>query len=210
MNTILKLAALLSIFSARVFTPSAKTTYLFDGKTFNGWEGDTVQTWRIERGMITAGSLTRKVPHNEFLATTKSYKDFDLRLQFKLEGTEGFVNAGVQVRSKRITSPPYEMSGYQADLGKDFYGALYDESRRNKLLAKPDSAIISKVLKQNEWNDYRIRCNGRRIQLWVNGTQTVDYTEPDKTIVQEGVIALQIHGDGKTVVSYRDIRLSKL
>jgi hypothetical protein len=66
------------------------------------------------------------------------------------------------------------------------------------------------VLKQNEWNDYRIRCNGRRIQLWVNGTQTVDYTEPDKTIVQEGVIALQIHGDGKTVVSYRDIRLSKL
>ena len=210
MNTLTSLAALFYLFSAQFFSPSAKSTYLFDGKTFNGWEGDTVLTWRIEQGTITAGSLTHKVPHNEFLATTKSYKDFDLRLQFKLEGTEGFVNAGVQVRSKRVINPPYEMIGYQADLGKGFYGALYDESRRNKLLAKPDSVIISNVLKQNEWNDYRIRCNGRRIQLWVNGTKTVDYTEQDKTIVQEGLIALQIHGDGKTVVSYRDIRISKL
>lgn len=210
MNTFMNLAALVYIFSAQLSTPSAKSVYLFDGKTFNGWEGDTVLTWRIENGTITGGSLTQKVPHNEFLATTKSYKDFDLRLQFKLQGTEGFINAGVQVRSKRVTNPPYEMSGYQADLGEGYYGALYDESRRNKVLAKPDSLTINKVLKRNEWNDYRIQCKGRRIQLWVNGTKTVDYTEPDRTIVQEGLIALQIHGDGKAVVSYRDIRISKL
>ena len=28
-------------------------------------------------------------------------------------------------------------------------------------------------------NDYRIRCEGSRIQLWINGYQTVDYQEMD-------------------------------
>ena len=116
----MNLAALLYIFSAQLLAPSAKSVYLFDGKTFNGWEGDTVSTWRIENGSIIGGSLTQKVPHNEFLATTKSYKDFDLRLQFKLEGTEGFINAGVQVRSKRVTNPPYEMSGYAVTLTHNY------------------------------------------------------------------------------------------
>lgn len=193
-----------------LFFSLANTYALFDGKTFRGWEGDTLQTWRINQGTITAGSLTAVVPHNEFLATTKSYKNFDLRLQFKMEGKEGFVNAGIQVRSQRAKEPAYEMIGYQADLGEGFWGALYDESRRNKLLAKPDSLIINKILKRNDWNEYRIRCKGRRIQLWLNGTPTVDYTEPDETIAQSGLIALQIHGAGKTVVSYRNIRLTEL
>jgi hypothetical protein len=87
---------------------------------------------------------------------------------------------------------------------------LYDESRRNKTLAQPDSSTIKKVLRTKDWNDYRIRCTGQRIQIWLNASQTIDYTEPNETIVQEGLIALQIHGGGKAEVSYRNIRVTVL
>ncbi|RYZ96249.1 MAG: DUF1080 domain-containing protein, partial [Sphingobacteriaceae bacterium] len=110
-----------------------KNIRLFDGKTFNGWEGDTANTWRIVNGELIGGSLTQTVPHNEFISTDRSYNNFVLTLKFKLLGTEGFINTGVQFNSKRLVEPPYEMTGYQADLGEGFWGCLYDESRRNKI-----------------------------------------------------------------------------
>ncbi len=177
---------------------------IFDGKTFAGWQGDTVHTWRIENGTIIGGSLSQTVPHIEFLSTTASYGNFDLTLQFKLVGT-GFVNAGVQFHSQRLASPPYEMAGYQADLGDGYWASLYDESRRNVTIVKPDSLLIAKILKVGEWNNYRIRCEGRHMRIWLNGSQTVDYTEPDSAIVHTGLIALQVHGGGKTEASYRNI-----
>ncbi|MFM1767926.1 MAG: hypothetical protein RJA22_455 [Verrucomicrobiota bacterium] len=183
---------------------------LFDGKTFAGWEGDTTNSWRIADGAIQAGSIDRKFPRNEFLCTTRPYTNFVLRLQVRLRGTEGFVNGGIQVRSQRIPNPPNEMSGYQADLGAGWWGALYDESRRNKMLAKPDPALAQKLVKPDDWNDYEIRCEGRRIRLTLNGTLTVDYTEPDTTLPQSGLIGLQIHGNGKTAIAYRAITLEEL
>ena len=91
---------------------------LADGKTFEGWEGDTTGPWRIVEGAVAGGSLETTVPCNEFLATKKSFANFELRMKCKLAGTEGFVNGGIQFRSKRIANPPNEMSGYQADIGE--------------------------------------------------------------------------------------------
>ncbi|MBA3700674.1 MAG: DUF1080 domain-containing protein [Planctomycetes bacterium] len=189
---------------------SAAEQPLFDGKSFAGWEGDTAKTWRIEDGAIVAGDLNVKFPRNEFLATTKSYKNFVLRLEYKIEGTEGFVNSGVQIRSVRIDQPAHEMRGYQADIGKDWSGSLYDESRRNKVLAKADPAVVAKAENLSEWNRYEIRCEGPRIILRINGTQTVDYTEMDATIPLDGHIAVQIHGDGKTIVRFRNLTIEQL
>jgi len=140
----------------------------------------------------------------------KTYKNFVLRLEYKIEGTEGFVNSGVQIRSVRIDKPAHEMSGYQADIGKDWSGSLYDESRRNKVLAKADPAVVDKAEKLSEWNRYEIRCEGPRIILRINGTQTVDYTEAEATIPLDGHIALQIHGDGKTIVRFRNLTIDQL
>lgn len=205
---------LVVFFSLTVFNvisqPKPKPVRLFDGKTFKGWEGDTVRTWRIQDGALVGGSLTEKVPHNEFISTTKSYSNYVLKLKFKLTGTEGFINGGVQFHSKRIANPPYEMTGYQADLGKGFWASLYDESRRDKLLAIADSNQVKQLLRPNDWNDYEIRSEGRHIQIMLNGQQTVDYTEPDATIPQSGLIAFQVHGGGKTEVYYKDIVLEEL
>lgn len=182
-----------------------KSTTIFDGKTFNGWEGDTENTWRIEDGAIVGGSLIHQVPQNEFLCTTKSYSNFTLRLKFKLLGTEGFINSGVQFRSIRHTDPPNEMIGYQADLGDGYWASIYDESRRNKTLTPIDTALINRTLKRGQWNSYEIHCNGNRIQLYLNGVKTADYKEEDNKIPQTGLIGLQIHGGGKAEVHFRDI-----
>ena len=182
---------------------------IFDGKTFAGWEGDTAKTWRIEDGALVAGTLAQMAPRNEFLATTRRYTNFVLRLKVRLTGTEGFVNSGVQLRSERIPNH-HEMVGYQAYIGEGWWGALYDESRRNKVLAKPDEAAVKQALKPGDWNEYEIRAEGRRIVLKLNGVQTVDYTEPDPILPQHGLIAVQIHGAGKTVVAFKDLTIDEL
>lgn len=182
---------------------------LFDG-SFNGWEGDTKGTWRIEENVFTAGSVDREQPRNEFLSTKREFGDFDLSVSWKLIGTEGFVNGGVQFRTKRIPND-HEVSGYQADLGAGYDGALYDESRRNKMLALPSKEVLEKARKPlGEWNRYRIRAEGRRIQIWLNGVQTVDYTEADESIPLSGIIAVQIHGGAKSQVWYKDLAIEEL
>ena len=181
---------------------------LFDGRTLAGWEGNT-NVWQVRDGAIVGGSLKGN-PQNEFLASTRSYTNFVLRLEYKLIGTEGFTNAGVQVRSQRINNPSNEMSGYQADIESGWSGSLYDESRRNKMLATADKAVVRRLEKHGDWNRYEIRCTGRRIQLFLNGERTVDYTEADPAIPQQGLIALQIHGNNKAEVSYRNLTIEEL
>jgi hypothetical protein len=179
---------------------------LFDGKTLDGWEGD-LKVWRVVDGAIVGGSMTGNA-RNEFLTTKKAYKDFTLTFEYKIVGTEGFVNGGVQIRSKRIEKPANEMSGYQADIGAGMSGTLYDESRRNKALAKADAELIKRIEKRGEWNKYEVRCEGPRIQLFINGERTVDYTEADEKIAAlDGLIGLQIHGNCKAEISFRDLKV---
>lgn len=185
---------------------SAEEIVLFDGESFSGWEGN-LEVFRIQDGAIVGGNLKEGLPHNEFLCTTREFGDFELRLKFKLLG-EG-ANAGIQIRSRRIPDH-HEVCGYQADLGDGWWGSLYDESRRNRVLAAADPEALARVLKRDDWNEYRIRCQGRRIQLWINDLQTVDYTEEDESIEQRGVIGLQIHGGPPSEAWYKDIRLIEL
>lgn len=205
----MRLLAPLFLLAASAF---AAPQPLFDGKTFDGWEGDTAKTWRIVDGAFVGGSLTTPVPRNEFLATVKKYQNFELTLKFRFVGPEGKRNGGIQLRSVRIPQPPNEMSGYQADFGDpEWWGCLYDESRRKTVLAKSDMTKLAPVLKPNDWNEYRIRCQSPRIQLWVNGVQTVDYTEADGTIAaQEGHIAVQIHSGPAVEAWYKDIVIEEL
>lgn len=183
---------------------------LFDGKTLTGWEGSE-QIFRVQEGAIVAGSLKQPIAHNEFLCSQQEFGDFELRLKAKLVG-EGD-NAGVQFRSKRVPNH-HEVSGYQADMGSAFgrivWGALYDESRRNKMLAEGDQARIREIFKQGEWNELVIRCSGNHVQIWLNGLLTVDYTEADEKISRRGVIGLQVHGGKPAEAWYKDIRIKEL
>ena len=181
---------------------------LFDGKTLKGWSVQEKEAWmwKVKDGAIVGGSLEKKVPHNTFITTEKRYKDFELTLQVKVEGEKP--NAGIQIRSERIKDH-HEMIGYQADVGPGWWGKLYDESRRRKVMGNWVSKEAAKAAREG-WNDYKIRCEGKRIRLWINGILTCDYTEKDESIPLEGYIALQAHSGPPFEASYRKIVIKEL
>jgi hypothetical protein len=208
MRILIPLVALaMSSAAAHVAQATRAPVPIFDGRSFNGWEGNRA-VFRIEDGAIVGGSLRDKIARNEFLCTTASYSDFELRLKVKLLGGTS-ANAGVQFRTRRIPNN-HEVIGYQADIGQDYWGSLYDESRRKRTLKAPDHAVINGLVRTGDWNDYVVRAEGPRIRLWLNGVQTVDYTEQDRSIEASGVIAVQIHAGPPSEAWYKDITLLDL
>lgn len=184
-----------------------KPVTIFDGKTLKGWEGN-LEIFRVQDGAIVGGTLKQKIVRNEFLCTTNRYGDFELRLKVKLLGGDS-ANAGVQFRTRRIPND-HEVSGYQADMGTGWWGALYDESRRKKVLLGPDQQKMKGVIRPGEWNDYVIRAEGTHIQLSLNGVKTADYTEQDAGIDASGVVCVQIHGGPPSEAWYKDITIAEL
>lgn len=75
----------------------------------------------------------------------------------------------------------HEVSGYQADIATGITGALYDESRRNKLLVVPPKDLQEKALaiSKDGWHASTIRCEGKTCTLTINGMPLATYTEPD-------------------------------
>ncbi len=184
-------------------TETAGFVPLFNGLDLNGWEGES-SLWSVRDGLLVGKSPGIK--ENQFLATKADYKDFILQLSFKLVNGEG--NSGVQFRSVRI--PGTEMKGYQADIGQNYWGCLYDESRRNKVLAQASPKALEGLHKEG-WNHYVIRAIGNQVRLSLNGVTSVDYREEDGEIAaQGGKIALQIHGGGPMEVQFKDILVQPL
>ena len=176
---------------------------LFDGQTLKGWEGDQ-SLWQVHDKMIIGKSPG--IQRNEFLATEKDYGDFELRLEFRLHDGQG--NSGIQFRSRRAPKG-HGCIGYQADIGQNYWGCLYDEERRRKVLVQAPPELAGK-LRKNGWNSYTIRAEGDRVTLKVNGVTTVDYVEKDKDIARSGIIALQIHSGPAMQIDFRNLRIKEL
>lgn len=176
---------------------------LFNGKDLAGWGGGDPSVWSARDGMLVGKTPGRD--KNDFLATEADYGDFILALSFRLVGAGA--NSGVQFRSVRV--PGHEMSGYQADIGEGYWGSLYDESRRNKVLAAGGDKA-TKALHPEGWNRYVVRAVGGQITLTLNGMTTVDYREPDPAIARSGKIAVQVHSGGPLEVQFKDILIQSL
>jgi prenyltransferase beta subunit len=178
---------------------------IFNGTDLSGWQGDT-SVWSVVDGAIV-GRTETGLKQNEFLATEGVFGDFVLSLKFRIHGDES-ANSGIMFRAERVEGSS-EMSGYQADIGQDFWGCLYDESRRNRVLvqASPEAAA---TVKRDDWNTYEIRAQGSRINLTLNGVRSVHYHEPDATLPAAGRIALQVHAGQPLTVEFRDIELKTI
>lgn len=200
---------LTSVLAIFVLAATSAPVNLFDGRTLAGWEGDP-KYWSVEDGVITGGSRSEEIPHNIFLATRASFDDFELQLEMRITGNRGFVNSGIQIRSSRKPGST-EMVGYQVDAGEGYWGQLYDESRRNRMIAEAQNpkAVLAAVHPQG-WNTFRIHAEGRHIRTWINGVAALDYTEPDPGIPQSGVLGIQVHGEGVTLVEVRNVSLRTL
>ena len=181
---------------------SASFAPLFNGTDLAGWEGNT-SLWSAQDGLLVGKSPG--LTHNEFLAHRESLGDFILSLRFRLVGGKG--NSGVQFRSVRV--PGTEMSGYQADIGESYWGCLYDESRRNRVLVKASDQAL-KVLRKEGWNHYVVCAVGDRITIYLNGATAAVYHEEGAAIARDGLIAVQIHAGAPMEAQFRDLQVRPL
>jgi hypothetical protein len=184
---------------------------LFDGKSLKGWKvSDQAFSylWKVEDGMIVGGDSKKKIPVNSYIVSEKSYKNFEFRCLFKLTGdpSTGMINSGIQYRSELKNG---DMTGYQADIGEGYWGDIYDEHRRGKLVSG-ELGSLRELLNKDGWNSYIIRCSGNRHQLYINGVKTADYLEKDARMAQHGVFGVQIHSGGMAQIFLKDIELEEL
>jgi predicted dehydrogenase len=177
---------------------------MFNGTDLSDWIIDTKELWSVRNGMIVGRHDGLK--YNDFLRTREDFGDFELTLRFRLAGGEG--NSGIQFRSVPVPGS-HEVSGYQADIGQQYWGCLYDESRRNKVLAGPPEGALA-GLDKTGWNEYVVRAQGNFITLHLNGIRTVHYVEKDPDIRSRGFIALQVHSGPKIDVAFTDLKIREL
>ncbi len=182
---------------------------IFDGKTLKGWQhiNGYAKYWVEDAAVV--GQTVSGSP-NSFLCSEKTYGDFELELEVKVDQE---LNAGIQIRS--MSTPEYRngrVHGYQVEVDAENYaGYVYDEGRRGWLSENRDLEKSNEAFKDGQWNRYRIRCKGDKIQSWING-KPLAYVVDDMT--KEGFIGLQVHGVGKRKeplqVRYRRIAIREL
>jgi putative membrane-bound dehydrogenase-like protein len=168
---------------------------LFNGRDLTGWAGDS-QLWSVENGEIVGRSPG--LEHNSFLISDLSAENFRLSFDVKLVDDSG--NSGVQFRSKALNGF-HEVQGYQADIGPDWWGKLYEENGRAVLWDKSGERHV----KRGEWNHYVIEALGNRIRTWINGQLCVDFEETAGE--RRGVFALQLHAGQPMEVRFKNLKL---
>jgi len=190
---------------------SAATVTLFDGASLKGWEvvnKENTNYWSVVDSIITGGDGTINIPTNTYLRTTKSYGDFEFRALFRLSGdhSTGLINSGIQYRSLIEGN---KIIGYQADIGKGYWGDIYDEHRRAKLIGG-NLNTLQHLLNEDGWNSYIIRCIGNKHELYINGVKTTEYVEKDSKIPSDGVIGIQLHSGGNAKIEFKHITITEL
>lgn len=170
---------------------------LFNGQDLSGWTGNTA-LWSVEQGEIVGTS--RGLGKNEFLVSDLSAADFRLSLEIKLVGDVG--NSGIQFRSQAQADG--SVQGYQADVGPDWWGKLYEEHGRGLLWEQGGASQV----RAGHWNQYEIEASGTRIRTWINGQLCVDLDDPHGA--QAGVFAIQLHSGGPMEVRVRNLKLEVL
>ncbi len=194
-----EIRGLLAYLQSRTQTPLLATADnardFFNGKDLSGWNGD-LALWKVENGQIVGRSSGIK--KNEFLRSQIVASDFRLTLQVKL--TPNAENSGIQFRTESL--PDGEVRGPQADVGKGWWGKLYEENGRGVLSENKASEAVVKV---DDWNRYEIVAQGSHVRTFLNGKSCVDIDDPKGPA--RGIFALQIHAGGPMEVRFKEIEL---
>ncbi|MDO9376639.1 MAG: DUF1080 domain-containing protein [Bacteroidota bacterium] len=193
------------VLSALILLPflgmAQKFTSIFNKKDLTGWKTHGTEKWYVANKELICESGPDK--QYGYLSTTKTYKDFELKLKFKQEA-DG--NSGVFIRSSIDGT---KISGWQVEVAPEgkHTGGIYESYGRGWLI-QPEAAD-EKWLKVGEWNEMRILVKGDEVTSFLNGHQMV-YLKDEKIGAGNGFIALQIHDGGGIKVRWKDIKVREL
>lgn len=187
---------------ARLSAADEGFTSLFNGKDLEGWvkPESTDCSFAVEDGAIV-GRTNGMLKKNEFLCTPKPYGNFIFKAKVKIRNG----NSGIQFRSARAADGA--VSGPQADVADGYWGLLYEERRRGILERYPKEEA-EKLVKKDDWNDFRIEAKGKHVRIFINGTKVID--RKDDAFDDSGIIALQVHVGPAMEVSYKDIEIKAI
>lgn len=195
--------------SAFGLSAQEKWVKLFNGKDLSGWKQLNGKAKYEVVNKEIVGTTVFGEP-NSFLVTEKTYGDFILELEFRLDAD---MNSGIQFRSE--SRPDYRegrVHGYQFEIDpspRAWTGGIYDEGRRGWLYSLEYNPAGKLAYKNREWNHARIECIGNVIRIWVNGIPTSHLVDD---LTTQGFIALQVHSvrkkeDSGHQVRWRNIRI---
>ena len=192
---------LLFILSSTIFAQKSKKQTLFNGKNLTGWKIYGTEKWYVEGGLLVCESGPDK--EYGYLGTEKTFKDFELTLEFKQEA-DG--NSGVFFHSSIEGT---KVAGWQVEVAPPGHstGGIYESYKRGWII-KPDPEK-DKALKMGEWNKMKIRVVGNVVTTYLNGTQMINLDDAAIGSIS-GSIALQIHSGGGIKVSWRKIKIKEL
>ncbi len=190
--------------------PVDEWTDLFDGKSTDGWNNP--YEWGTAE--VVDGELHLIGDKKFFLVTEKTYSDFVFEGDILLPA--GTANSGFMFRAH---VKPNRVYGYQTEVDgsdRNWSGGLYDEGRRlwfiSPIKGDKDSEAAFReragdTFKRNDWNTYRITCQGNSLKVEVNGVVTTDVTD-DKDA--SGPIGIQHHGEKGQTYKFRNLRIKEL
>ena len=172
------------------------------GKNLDNWQGNVKADIKLKDGEIQLLSAKK----NLWLLHKDEFANFELEVEAFMP--EGAYNSGIgfrcQMKGKKVL-------GFQCEIDKKKSGAIYSIGKgwvlpKNKNLWGEFYKVAGDCFKDNQWNKFRIRCVGKKIEIWVNGVKTADV---ESTHYTKGRIAIQHHGKGG-LHRFRNIRIKKL
>lgn len=208
---------------------------LFNGKDLTGWEGN-LDLWSVKDGVITGTTTAEKPAATNTFLIWKGGEVSDFKLTFKYKMTpgddKGFVNSGLQFRSRIVDPKNWVVAGYQADFeyGTTYSGILYEEKGRGILAkrgqkvkitqgaepSKPNIEVtgetansdeIQAAIKKDDWNEYTVIAKGNHIRQFINGKPTIEVTDETAEGAKKGFLALQLHAGPPMQVQFKDMVL---
>jgi hypothetical protein len=204
MKTIARLAAMTLGIAACSTGMSANRSdgwiSLFDGQTLSGWRAsENPATFQVENGEIVAHGPRAHLFYDGPVMNHE-FKDFELKADVM---TKPSANSGIYIRTA-FQPTGWPSRGYEVQVNN----SQSDWRRTGSLYAVQD---VREAGRDNEWFTIHAIVRGRRVQVMVDGRQTVDYTEPvgSATRLTGGTIALQGHDPGSEV-HYRNIMIRPL
>lgn len=174
-----------------------KMKEIFNGKNLKGWvEPENNTWWSVEDGILMVKSGPEKT--GSILWTKKSYKDFIVQADFKMG--EGTVDSGIFLRAEEEQI----QIGESGSLKRDMTASPYIPGKGYPVEAEG----VKDLLKMDDWNTMKVRAEGSKYTVWLNGQEVMNYTSED--VPEEGPIGLQLHPGRDMTIDYRNIMAAEL